>query len=90
MGELIDLSLVRTSKRLLNQLLETKGLNYFLRQESARPFQLEPAKVELLVRTASRLSESSRRSEKVIEHARGEIRKELIRQVVSQMLQLGL
>ncbi len=91
MAEIIDLALLKTSRQLLHRVLDTKGLNYFLRHEASRPFQLEPSRVELVVRTAAKMARRTHAlHQKTLEHARSEVRKELIRRVVSEMLQLGL
>ncbi len=90
MGDLIDLSLLQASRRLLNHMLDTRGINYFIDADAKRPFQLEPAKVERLVRTASKMASISTSHQRAVEHVRTEIRKELIRRVVAEMLQLGL
>ncbi len=56
-----------------------------------RPFQLEPTRVELVLRTAARSRERTRRPHlRAVEHAGKEVRRELIRRVVAEMLQVGL
>ncbi len=93
MAEIIDLALVADSRRFLSKLLETRGLAYFLRKDARRPFQLEAARVDLVIRTAARARARTRGGaphERAFEHARKEVRKELIRHVVAEMLQTGL
>lgn len=92
MADIIDLSLVMESRRYLKKLLEVRGVGYFLAPDARRPFRLEPSKVDLVVRTAarSRESERGRPHAEAFEHARSEVRKELIRRVVAEMLQVGL
>lgn len=92
MAEIIDLSLVLESRRYLDKLLETKGVGYFLATDARRPFRLEPTKVDLVVRTAARVREAQRGRPhaKAFEHARSEVRRELIRRVVAEMIQVGL
>jgi hypothetical protein len=92
MADIIDLSLLLESRKYLRKLLEARGIAYFLASDSKRPFRLEPSKVDLVVRTAARLGEQRRGppTAKAFEHARAEIRKELIRRVVAEMIQVGL
>lgn len=91
MAEIIDLALVADARRYLSKMLEAKGLAWFLRQDARRPFQLEPTRVELVLRTAARSRERTRRPHsRAVEHARKEVRRELIRRVVAEMLQTGL
>ncbi len=91
MAEIIDLALVADARRYLSKMLEAKGLAWFLRQDARRPFQLEPARVEMVLRTAARGREHARRPHlRAVEHARKEVRRELIRRVVAEMLQTGL
>jgi len=54
MGEIIDLTLVNDARRFFHKLLDTRGLNYFLRRDGQRLFQIEQSKVEMVVRTAAR------------------------------------
>ena len=91
MAEIIDLALVADARRYLSKMLEAKGLAWFLRQDARRPFQLEPTRVEWVLRTAARSRERTRRPHlRAVEHARKEVRRELIRRVVAEMLQTGL
>jgi hypothetical protein len=92
MADIIDLTLLTDARRLFHKLLDARGIAYFLRNDGHRLFQIEPAKVELIVRTASRnrpphLPKPPRPA---IEYCRKEIRRELIRRVVEAMLQTGL
>lgn len=90
MADVIDLALVSDARRFLKKLLDAKGLNYFLKTDARRPFQLEPTKVEMVVRTAARSRERRRPHMRAVDHARKEIRRELIRRVVAEMLGTGL
>jgi hypothetical protein len=92
MAEIIDLSLVADARRFFHKLLDTRGLNYFLSKDSARPFQIEPSKVELVVRTAARTRAPHLPKPPIhaVNHCRKEIRRELIRRVVEEMLGAGL
>lgn len=96
MADIIDLSLVADSRKFLHKLLDTRGIAYFLRKDARRPFQLEPEKVDLVIRTAvkSRAEQRAGRNSKVpqraFEHARKEVRRELIRRVVAEMIHTGL
>ena len=90
MADIIDLSLVTESRRYLQKLLVARGINYFLKTDARRPFQLEPKKVDLVIRTAAKARAPHRPHAKAFEHARQEIRRELIRRVVAEMLAVGL
>ena len=81
MGDVIDLTLVSNARRYFQKLLDTRGLNYFLRQDGGRLFQIEQSKVEMIVRTAarSRPSHLPRPPQHAVDHCRKEIRRELIR-----------
>jgi hypothetical protein len=92
MADIIDLSLVAESRKHLSKLLDSRGLTYFLDPAARRPYSLEPSKVDLVVRAAAktRRQASGRVHEEAFEYARREVRRELIRRVVAQMLQTGL
>jgi hypothetical protein len=92
MADIIDLSLLADARRYLHKLLDARGLSYFLQKDGHRLFHIEPAKVDLVVRTAlrSRNDELPEPHPKAVEHCRKEVRRELIRRVASAMLQTGL
>ena len=91
MTEIIDLSLLRDSRALLDKLLERHGLTYFLAREGKPLFALDKSKVELVVRTTQ--AKLARRGitphPKALEHCRKEIRRELLRQITSAMMRVG-
>lgn len=92
MTELIDLSLVRASRELLEAMLERRGLSFFLSTGGGQPlFSLEKSKVDLVVKTAaSKLAREGRNVHpKAVEHSRKEIRRALIREVTTQMMRVG-
>lgn len=91
MAEIIDLSLVAASRRTLEKLLDARGINYFLKVDARQPFRLDPSRVDLVIRTAAKLGKSKTPpAPKAYEHARKLVRRELIRRVVGEMLQVGL
>lgn len=92
MADIIDLSLIAESRKHLAKLLEARGINYFLSKDARRPFQLEAARVDLVVRAAAkaRKATTGRAHPGAYERARREVRRELIRRVVAEMLQTGL
>jgi len=88
MGELIDLTLLQEARRLLKARLETDGLDSFLSRGGKRWFQIEPQRVEEILRCAA--SGTPREpSEKALEWARREVRRELIRRVACAMVHTG-
>lgn len=92
MADIIDLTLLADVRRYFQKLLDTRGLTYFLKKEGPRLFQIEPSKIELVLRTALRMRKPGlpRPPEQAVDHCRTEIRRELIRRVASAMLQTGL
>ena len=92
MAEIIDLTLVSDARRYFHKLLAKRGISYFLRKDGHRLFEIEPSKVEMVLRTAtrSRPEHLPKPHASAVEHCRKEIRRELIRRVVESMLQTGL
>jgi len=92
MAEIIDLSLVAEARRYFHKLLDSRGISYFLRKDGHRLFEIEPAKVDMVVRTAARARppELPELPAPALEYCRKQIRRELIRRVVETMLQTGL
>jgi hypothetical protein len=92
MADIIDLSLVAESRKHLQKLLDARGITWFLDLAARRPYSLEPSKVDLVVRAAAKTRKAlhGRVHEDAFEYARREVRRELIRRVVAQMLQTGL
>ncbi|MFL5318392.1 MAG: hypothetical protein ACJ790_01955 [Myxococcaceae bacterium] len=92
MAEIIDLSLVADARRYFHKLLDTRGISYFLRKDGHRLFQIEPSKVELIIRTAARARPAHLPKPPLpaMDYCRKEIRRELIKRVVEAMLQTGL
>lgn len=89
-AEIIDLTLVTHARRYMHKLLDARGINYFLKHDGPAPFRLEPRKVEMIVRTASKSRGAQPPHPAAVEHCRKEIRRELIRRVVEVMLQTGM
>ena len=92
MADIIDLSLVADAQRYFEKLYTARGIGYFLRKEGGRPFEIEPSRVEMVVRTAARARPSHlpRPPRPAVEYCRKQIRRELIRRVVKEMLMTGL
>ena len=92
MADLLDLGLVAESRRLLDKLLEARGLGWFLSENRARPFGLEPRSIEHVLRLAIRARERSGAAPlpQTGEHCRQLVRRELIKQVAVQMVRVGL
>ena len=92
MTELIDLSLLKDSRSLLETLLKKRGLSYFLAKDGPQPlFSLEKSKVELVVKTAAAKTTRNGREvhPKALEYCRKEIRRELIARVTQAMMRVG-
>jgi hypothetical protein len=90
-AEIIDLALVKNSRRCLKKLLAARGIAYFLDRDATRPFRLDSTRVELVLRTAVRLGGRERvPTAQDLTRCRQEIRRELIERVANLMLQTGL
>ncbi|MCL2313664.1 MAG: hypothetical protein FWC28_00205 [Proteobacteria bacterium] len=88
MGELMDLTLLWEARRLLKAQLEAGGLDFFLSRGGRQWFQIAPERIEeVLVRAQHKLAAAP--SVKVVDLARREVRRELIRQVACVMVQTG-
>lgn len=91
MAELIDLGLLGESRRVLEKLVDKRGIRYFMANEGPRLLALDKAKVDLVVRTAQRALERKGRAahEESVAHCRTQVRRELIRRVAIAMLKTG-
>ena len=92
MADIIDLQLLAAARRILRKLLTERGIAYFLLREGKRLMQLDPAKVNIVVRSAarSRMRQGATIDEDALDHCRRRIRRELIRHVAKAMLEAGL
>ena len=92
MAVLVDLTLLQDSKRCFRKLLDQRGIAYFLKKEGHRLFELEPSKVELIVRAALRVRAENLQAPPAesVDYCRTYIRRELIRRVAETMLRTGL
>jgi hypothetical protein len=91
MAELIDLGLVGEAKRVLEKLVDKRGIRWFLASEGPRLMALDATKIDLVVRTAERVRR--RRGQRVIassrEQCRTQVRRALIQRVAIAMLKTG-
>lgn len=88
----IDLSLLKASRALLEVQLRRKGLPFFLATESKQPlFSIDAAKVDGVVKAClAKLDRQGRTIHpKAVAHCRTELRRELIRRVTQAMLRVG-
>ena len=88
----IDLSLLKESRALLEGQLDRKGLTFFLATESKQPlFSIDSAKVDAVVRAClAKLDRQGRAIHpRAVAHCRAELRRELIRRVTQAMLRVG-
>jgi hypothetical protein len=82
---------VAESRKHLDKLLAARGVAWFLKKDARRPFQLEPSRVDMVIRTAAKTRSGGHAPHaRAYEHARTQVRRELIRRVVAEMLQTGL
>jgi hypothetical protein len=92
MSDLIDLSLLKESRALLESTVKRRGLTYFLAKEGQSPlFSIEKSQVDMVVRTArARLERNGRQTHpKAVEYCQKELRRELIRRVTQAMMRVG-
>ncbi|MDR0966032.1 MAG: hypothetical protein LBM75_05965 [Myxococcales bacterium] len=91
MAEFIDLRLLSDANRLLDQILERRGLRWFLTTEGPRFFELEKSKIDLVVESCL---QKQRRAgceplPSTVEHCRKQIRRTLIRLLAEAMVATG-
>lgn len=91
MAELINLPLVVGARKLLEELVDARGIRWFLAPEGRRLLELEKGKVELVVNAvANELQRSGRRPHPAaVEHCRAQIRRDLIRKLALAMIASG-
>ncbi|HEY3450126.1 MAG TPA: hypothetical protein VGK67_27480 [Myxococcales bacterium] len=91
MAELIDLGLLGEATRLLEKLVDQRGIRFFMATEGPRLLALDPSKVDLVVRTAQRARERKGfpPHEGAVEHCHTQVRRNLIRRVAIAMLETG-
>jgi hypothetical protein len=86
----VDLTLVSRSRRVLSAVLEDRGLGFFLLASSRAP-KLDPHRIAWVVEAARRgASSRARRDSAALSRARRVLRLELIRLLTQAMLQAGL
>jgi hypothetical protein len=88
MADIIDIGLVGDAQRLLERLIDERGIGFFLDRESKRLVALQPAKIDLVVKAALR-SKKRRVPPSVVERCRRHVRRILIREVARAMLASG-
>lgn len=90
MPNVVDLTLVSRARRGLHQLLEERGLGFFLLATSRTP-KLDPRRIAWVVEAARRgASERARHDPDALSRTRRVVRRELIRRLSEAMLQAGL
>lgn len=90
MPNVVDLTLVSRARRVLHQLLEERGLSFFLLASSRAP-KLDARRIKWVVEAARRhVSHHARNDPNALSRTRRVIRRELIRFIAEAMLQAGL
>lgn len=91
MAEFIDLRLMFETNRLLDRLLERRGLRWFLASEGPRLFELEKSKIDLVVEAGVQALRRQGHAPlaSTVEHCRKQIRRTLIRLIAEAMLATG-
>jgi hypothetical protein len=86
----VDLTLVSKARRILNALLEERGLGFFLDHSSRTP-KLDPRRIAWVVAAARRrVGVRARNDPNALSRTRRVVRRELIRLLSEAMLQAGL
>jgi hypothetical protein len=89
-SNVVDLTLVARSRRILRTVLEERGLGFFLASTSRTP-KLDPRRIAWVVSAARReCSARARRDPNALSRTRRVLRKELIRLLSEAMVQAGL
>ncbi len=90
MPNVVDLTLVSRSRRVLRAVLEERGLGFFLVASSRTP-KLDPRRIAWVVDAARRqVGPRARRDPNALSRTRRVLRRELIRLLSQAMLQAGL
>lgn len=91
MAEFIDLRLLAETNRLLERLLERRGLRWFLATEGPHLFELERSKIDLIVEAGvqSQRRKGNEPLPSTVEHCRKQVRRTLIRLLAEAMLSTG-
>ena len=90
MPTVVDLTLVSRARRVLHQLLEERGLGFFLLPTSRLP-RLDARRIGWVVEAARRsASPHARRDPNALSRTRRVVRRELIRRLSEAMMQAGL
>jgi hypothetical protein len=91
MADIIDLALLSAARRILRKVLDQRGIAYFLSREGKRLMQIDPSKVDIVVRSAARARarEEAKPSPESVDYCRRRVRRELIRRVAKAMIEAG-
>ncbi len=90
MSNVVDLTLVSRSRRVLHAVLEERGLGFFLAASSRTP-RIDPRRIAWVVEAARRnVPPRARRDPNALSRTRRVLRRELIRRLTDAMLQAGL
>lgn len=88
MAEVIDITLHRSSLQVMEELLEKRGLAFFLKRAGALPFAIDDRRVAIAVELAARRS-GRRPVEPAREGCHRAIRRKLITYVAEAMVHVG-
>ncbi len=91
MAELIDLNLVTHARKLVEELIERRGIVWFLDREGPRLMALDPEKIDVVGDAAAKARQRSKKSvpRSAVEHCRRQVRRLLIRRVALAMVRTG-
>lgn len=90
MANVVDLTLVSKSRRVLSAILEDRGLGFFLAASSRAP-KLDPRRIAWVVEAARRkVGRRARNDPNALSRTRRVVRRELIRLLSEAMVKAGL
>jgi len=88
LAEVIDLALHQATLRVIDELLERRGLGYFLERRARFPFALNDKRVALAMEMASERITNTPRPE-AVESSERMLRRRLIALVAEAMIRVG-
>lgn len=88
MADVIDITLHRTALDVMEEILERRGLAFFLKRAGALPFAIDDRRVAVVVELAARRS-GRKPSEEARQTTRRALRRRLISLVAEAMVHVG-
>ncbi len=90
MPTVVDLSLCADARRTLHRVLSERGLGFFVADGTGRTPRLDSRRIAWVVEVARRTSRARHADPDALARTRRVIRRELIRRMAEQMVEVGL